>query len=224
MLLRSAVPKSILMVVVLSAAAVGSAAETDAGPQVTGPAQGARPATRPANWAVRLERPGLPNLHQVTTNLYRGAQPTARGMAELKGLGIKTIVNLRSFHSDEDEPGGAGLKQGRIHMKPWHAEDEDIIDFLRLAANTNHLPVFVHCQRGADRTGLACAMYRIAVCGWTKPEALEEMKNGGFGFNPAWKNLVTYVERADIAKIRLRAGIASPADAAETSKVKTSDR
>ena len=40
--------------------------------------------SRPANWAQKIERPGLPNLHQVTTNLFRGAQPTAEGMKELE--------------------------------------------------------------------------------------------------------------------------------------------
>ena len=56
--------------------------------------------TRPANWAAPLVRPGLTNFYEVTTNLYRGAQPTAQGMAELKTMGIKTVLNLRSFHSD----------------------------------------------------------------------------------------------------------------------------
>ena len=51
---------------------------------------------RPANWAMPLKEPGLSNFYEVTTNLYRGAQPTVLGMKELKALGIKTILNLRS--------------------------------------------------------------------------------------------------------------------------------
>jgi len=35
-------------------------------------------ATRPANWAALLHEPGLSNFYEVTTNLYRGAQPTAQ--------------------------------------------------------------------------------------------------------------------------------------------------
>ena len=107
---------------------------------------------RPATWAVKLNRPDLSNLYQVTTNLYRGAQPSAKGMAELKAMGIKTVVNLRRFHSDKDELSGTDLKPGRLHMEPWHAEDEDVIRFLIMATDTNNLPVYVHCQRGADRT------------------------------------------------------------------------
>ena len=56
--------------------------------------------TRPANWATPQDHPGLSNFYEVTTNLYRGAQPSAQGMKELKSMGVKTVLNLRSFHSD----------------------------------------------------------------------------------------------------------------------------
>ncbi len=165
-------------------------------------------AVRPARWAQKAEVAGVKNCYQVTTNLYRGAQPTAEGMKQLQKLGIRTVINLRAFHSDKDEVAGTGLKSVRFETKPWHAEEEDVVGFLKAVTDTNHLPVFVHCQRGADRTGMMCAMYRIVVCGWTKPEAIDEMKNGGFDFNPAWDNLVSFIEKADIADIKRRAGLA----------------
>jgi protein tyrosine phosphatase (PTP) superfamily phosphohydrolase (DUF442 family) len=163
---------------------------------------------RPVNWAQPLVLPGLTNFYRVTTNLYRGAQPTAEGMAQLKAMGIKTVINLRAFHSDKDEVAGTGLKSIRFETKPWHAEEEDVVGFLKAVTDTNNLPVFVHCQRGADRTGMMCAMYRIVVCGWTKQEAIEEMKRGGYHFSPVWKNLVAYIEHADIPEIKRRAGLA----------------
>lgn len=163
--------------------------------------------TRPATWAIKLNQTDLSNLYQVTTNLYRGAQPSAKGMAGLKTMGIKTVVNLRRFHSDKDELLGVDLKQARLHMEPWHMEDEDVIRFLKIVADTNNLPVYVHCQRGADRTGMICAMYRIVICGWTKDEAIREMKEGGFNFYSGWKNIVRYIEKADVEKIKERAGL-----------------
>jgi len=163
---------------------------------------------RPVRWAQPLSLPGLTNFYQVTTNLYRGAQPTVEGMRQLKAMGIKTVINLRSFHSDKDEVAGTGLKSIRLETKPWHAEEEDVVGFLKVVTDTNNLPVFVHCQRGADRTGTMCAMYRIVVCGWTKPEAIEEMEQGGYHFSPVWKNLVDYIEHADIADIKRR--VAAP--------------
>ena len=163
---------------------------------------------RRSEWAQRLARPGLPNLHRVTEDLYRGAQPTAEGMRELKKMGIKTVINLRSFHSDRDEIGDTGLAYEHIYMKAWHAEDEEVVRFLQIVTDDDRAPAFVHCQHGADRTGTMCAIYRIAVCGWTKEEAIEEMRQGGFGFHEIWGNLPEYIRDLDIEKIKRRAGLA----------------
>jgi tyrosine-protein phosphatase SIW14 len=147
--------------------------------------------TNPPPWAVKLDRPGLPNCYQLTAHFYRGAQPSAQGMAELKKLGVRSVVNLRTFHSDKDQLAGTDLKAERLKMEPGQANDDDMVRFLKIVADTNNLPIFVHCQRGADRTGTMCALYRIVFCGWTKAEAIQEMQRGGFGFNPAWQNLVS---------------------------------
>ncbi len=162
---------------------------------------------RPASWAQKITLAGVPNFYQVTTNLYRGAQPTAEGMKRLKAMGIKTVINLRAFHSEKDKTAVTGLNGVRIEMTPWHATTDEVVEFLKTATNTNNLPVFVHCERGADRTGTLCAMYRIAVCGWTKQAAINEMKNGGYDFSPVWQNLVFFIEKADIEEIKRRADL-----------------
>ncbi len=62
----------------------------------------ARP--RPEKWARHIpDKPGLRNLHQVSDSLYRGAQPEDEAFAELKGMGIRTVINLRTFSSDRTE-------------------------------------------------------------------------------------------------------------------------
>ena len=164
---------------------------------------------RPVSWARPLKLPGVSNFYEVTTNLYRGAQPTPEGMKALKAMGIKTVINLRSFHSDQDEVAGTGLQSIRFETEPWRAEEEDVVAFLKAVTDTNNLPAFVHCRRGADRTGLMCAMYRIVVCGWTKQDAIGEMKQGGYHFSPIWENLVRFIRKADIADIQRR--MAEPA-------------
>jgi protein tyrosine phosphatase (PTP) superfamily phosphohydrolase (DUF442 family) len=164
---------------------------------------------RPANWAQKIEVAGVQNCFEVTTNLYRGAQPTAEGMVHLKAMGIKTVVNLRAWHSDKDKVAGTGLKSVWFETEPWHGDEEDVVRFLKAVTDTNNLPAFVHCERGADRTGVMCAMYRVVVCGWTKPEAIAEMENGGFGFNPVWHDLVIFVEKADVNKIMREAGLST---------------
>jgi protein tyrosine/serine phosphatase len=166
-------------------------------------------ATAHSRWAQPIDRPGLPNLHQVSPALYRGAQPTAAGLAELKKMGVKTDINLRSFHSDHDMLGDTGLAYGQVPMKTWHLENEDIVRFLKLATDPVNQPVFVHCQHGADRTGVACAVFRIVVQGWSKDRAIDEMTHGGFGFHPIWQNLVDYIRNLDVEQVRRQAGLKS---------------
>ena len=160
-----------------------------------------------STWAQAMTLPGVPNLHRVSESLYRGAQPTAQGMEQLHKLGIKTIVNLRSFHSDRNEIGTLPLAYEHITMKTWHAEDKEVVRFLQIVTDESRTPVFVHCQRGADRTGTMCALYRVVVEGWTKEQAIAEMTQGGFGFYEGWQNLVEYVRHLDIKSIKLQAGL-----------------
>jgi protein tyrosine phosphatase (PTP) superfamily phosphohydrolase (DUF442 family) len=162
---------------------------------------------RPAHWAKRVQMEGVPNLYKVSDALYRSAQPTAEGMRNLKTMGIETIINLRSFHSDRDRIKGTGLGYEHIYMKAWHPEEEDAVRFLQIVTNLKRTPVLVHCQHGADRTGAMCAIYRVAVQGWDKEEALREMTGGGFGFHGIWQDLIQWITALDLEGIKKRAGI-----------------
>jgi len=163
--------------------------------------------TRPAKWAQPLRQEGLPNLHKVSDVLYRSAQPSPQGMRQLKEMGVKTVVNLRSFHSDRDEIGETGLAYEHMYVKAWHPENKEVVRFLQIVTDKDRTPVLVHCQHGADRTGLMCAVYRVAVCGWSKEEAMEEMTKGGFGYHSMWMNLPKFMEKLDVAAIKKRAGL-----------------
>jgi protein tyrosine phosphatase (PTP) superfamily phosphohydrolase (DUF442 family) len=167
----------------------------------------AEPQSRPASWAVKIDRPGLPMLHKVADGLYRGAQPTPEGIKELEKLGVKTIINLRSGHSDKDIVANSHIAIETIPLQAWSDPTEDkVVRFLKIVTDKNRQPVFVHCQRGADRTGTMCAVYRVAVQGWTKQQAIDEMVDGGFGFNPMWSNLPKFVENLNVEKVRAKAG------------------
>lgn len=164
-------------------------------------------ADRDTKWAAKMEQVGLPNLHRVSTNLYRCAQPTADGLRAAEKLGIKTVISLRAFHTDQDEIESTKLKAERIRFNTWHAEDEDVVRFLKLVTSTNGGPYLVHCLHGADRTGTMIAIYRIAVEGWKKQDAIKEMTDGGFGYHTVWSNLIKYLNELDVEALKKKAGL-----------------
>lgn len=143
--------------------------------------------------------PPLKNFAMVSKELYRGEQPTAEGFRKLKSLGVKTIINLRALHSDRAMLKGLGLNYCHLYFKTWHPEKEDILKFLKVAMNPKYQPVFVHCQHGADRTGMMVAIWRVFVEGWAKAEAKAELPN--FGFHSIWKNILNYFDKLDIEKL-----------------------
>lgn len=164
---------------------------------------------RPPAWAKPVAADGLPNLHQINDGLYRGAQPTAEGMKKLADMGVKTVVNLRDHHSDGDEIGDLPLACERMQMSAGDPEYDQAVRFLKIINDPARQPAFVHCQHGADRTGLMCAVYRVAVEGWDKDEALREMTRGGFGFHGTWEDIPRFLRDLDVEKLRADAGLAT---------------
>lgn len=165
-------------------------------------------ARRPSEWAVAQMNPKLHNFFCVTPALYRCAQPDAAGMQAIAALGIVTVVNLRAFHHDRDELMGTNLLSEELSIKTWHIEDEDVIRVLRICCDPAKQPVLIHCQYGADRTGVMCCLYRVVVQDWDKKAAIREMTDGGYGFWPHWTNIIHYVEEVDVT--RLKAAIRVP--------------
>lgn len=155
---------------------------------------------RPSHWARPVAIDGVPNLHQVAEGLYRSAQPTSEGFRNLEKLGIRTVVGLRAFHKNEFDK-DYSMRSNRIPVLTWNPEDEEISQFLEIVSDPNNSPVLVHCQHGADRTGFMCAIYRVAIEGWTTEEAIAEMKQGGFGFHSIWMNLPREVEALNTAPL-----------------------
>ncbi len=162
---------------------------------------------RPAHWATPIQMEGVPNLYKVSNSLYRSAQPSEKGMKNLKDMGIEKIINLRSFHSDRDEIGETSLDYEHLYMKAWHPEEKEVVRFLQIVTDQKRTPVLVHCMHGADRTGTVCAVYRVAIQGWTKKDAIDEMTQGGYGFHGIWENLIQWINELDIDKVKEDSGI-----------------
>jgi protein tyrosine phosphatase (PTP) superfamily phosphohydrolase (DUF442 family) len=160
---------------------------------------------RPASWAERIPSKHLKNLYKLDEGVFRSEQPSRAGFEELRDLGIRTVLNLRSSHSDNDEAAGSGLVLVRVPMTAGRFTEADIVAALR-AIKDAAKPVLIHCQAGADRSGVVSAMYRVVFQGWSKEEAVAELLGGGFGFHSRYKNIPEFIRGANVDKIRKRLG------------------
>jgi protein tyrosine/serine phosphatase len=167
----------------------------------------AEPAKTSEDWAKAVKKPGLPNLHKINDQLYRGAQPEEVGYEELAKLGIKTIICLRESDPDLKYIKAAKLECVHIPMKTWNPTKDEAVRFLKTVTDKSKQPIYVHCKHGSDRTGTMCAIYRIAIDGWSKKDAIQEMTKGDFGFHPIWTNLIRYIQKLDIDSIKKKAGL-----------------
>ena len=141
--------------------------------------------------------PGVPNFHQVDEHVYRGAQPHGQGFVSLAKIGIKTVIDLRGENSEESVVQHAGMHYVRL---PWNGfkapDDSQIAAVLALLNDNSAWPVFVHCRRGADRTGTAIACYRIAHDHWSNQQALAEAKT--FGMSSMEVAMQHYILRFEV--------------------------
>lgn len=125
----------------------------------------------------------IKNFGRVNQNYYRGAQPDPAGFAELKRLGVKTVIDLRE-DSKRAAPEWArveGLRYLNIPLRASHpATDEQTRQFLEMVNDPANWPVYVHCKGGRHRTGALTAVYRITHDGWTADQAYKEMLDYDF--------------------------------------------
>lgn len=138
----------------------------------------------------KLNIAGIHNAGKINDVLFRGAQPEENGLAELKKLGISTIVDLRGedrVKSDWErkEAESLGMRFVHLSVSGWAPpSDEQVAQFLSLFRDDPHQKIFVHCHFGEDRTGVFVAAYRVAVDKWSAEQAMSEMYF--FGFNGFW--------------------------------------
>jgi len=149
-------------------------------------------------YGAKLHLPGIPNSGKINDHLYRGAQPRFEGWAELRKLGITTVVDLRGedpgmVDRERRQAESLGMRFVQIPVSGWAPPaDEQVVQFLSLFHNDPKEKIFVHCRFGNDRTGVFIAAYRMALEKWPAEQALEEMYSFGFkGFwHPSMKTFI----------------------------------
>ena len=142
------------------------------------------------------------NFHQVSNDIYRSEQPSLKQIKQLDKLGIKTIINLRLWHSDRDKVANTEISEVWINMRAGDISDEKIIQILK-AIKTSPKPILIHCWHGSDRTGAVIAMYRLIFQNWSKHQAIDELMQPEFGHHyNIYPNIKNYINNVDIDQIR----------------------
>ncbi|MDR1762112.1 MAG: dual specificity protein phosphatase family protein [Bacteroidales bacterium] len=156
-------------------------------------------------WGEAISTHYAYNVYKIDTGVYRCAQPDSVAFTELAAMGITEIVNLRSFNTDKKYP-QAGIVFYHVNMQAEYCNYKKIVQVLQLIKNRNG-SIAIHCKHGADRTGLIIALYRIAFQGWTKEDAIDELKNGGYNFHAIYGNIPRYIMKIDVEQLKKDVGL-----------------
>ncbi len=188
--------KTRLLSLVLGLSALVQAACTAAPPPVLAVQQ------LPSAQAVDLQ--GVENLHRVNSVLYRSGQPDAQGFSNLQSLGVRSVLNLREYHSDIKRAAHTNLQLLEHPMAAGAVTEQDVETCLSLLAQAPK-PVLVHCWHGSDRTGIIVAAWRIVFEGYSVQAAEAEFRDDRFGHHEFWYgNLVELLRSTDWNAMRSR--------------------
>ncbi len=121
-------------------------------------------------WAGYLQYSG--NVHEIEpSQFYRSAQLNGDEFKNIiKEKGIRTVINLRgeNIGSDWYDAEIAAVRETGAHhidirLSANNKPDAETLNALIKALRTAPRPLLVHCKAGADRTGLASALYEYLV-------------------------------------------------------------
>lgn len=108
------------------------------------------------------------NFEMVSDGVYRSNQPDFERFASYQQMGIKTVLNLRGempepFYLFEKEACDAlDLTLVTVRMSARKVPRRLVLLDVMRAFETMEKPFLIHCKSGADRTGLASALYLLA--------------------------------------------------------------
>jgi len=136
---------------------------------------------------------GLINLGRVSDDLYRSGQPIRRsgvdGYRTLQQMGIRTVINLRTFPGTElqaitelnSKTADPSKRIYFLHL-PINPFSSDLtylnvrLETIMKAIEQAPKPILIHCRYGQDRTGFIIATYQMLHCGFTLGKTVQAME------------------------------------------------
>jgi tyrosine-protein phosphatase SIW14 len=119
--------------------------------------------------------------------LFRSGQLSPAGLER-----VRTVVSLRPVRDADSNPDtweadvcpamGARHARAGLRGEGDAGLDRMVEGFLAVMDDAANYPVLVHCLAGRDRSGVACAVYRMEFDRWPAGRAAAEM--GEYGFDP----------------------------------------
>ena len=145
-------------------------------------ARGRRRARWSFNWMDHaILRTFWTNFYQIAPGVWRSNHPGDKRLARYKAMGIDHIVNLRgrskrAHHVFEREAcERLGINLIDVHLAARKLVSRDVMLGLIDLFDTIPRPFVMHCKSGADRAGLAAAIYLIHVEGKSIDQARRQM-------------------------------------------------
>lgn len=121
------------------------------------------------------------NLSEVSPGVWRSNQPSPRHVRRLKKLGIRTIINLRGINNrspylfEKEACDAAGIDLVSCSLSARTLVDrKNLLQLLDLF-ETIERPFSMHCKSGADRAGLAAALYILHIDQGTVEQAQKQL-------------------------------------------------
>lgn len=124
------------------------------------------------------------NFHPITYGeAYRSAQLDADELEYyIKKYNIQSMVNLRGknpdaswYREETNISAGHNVKHYDISLSSSREPAEEDIRWLIEIFKSAPRPVLIHCQAGADRSGLAAAIWKVIVDKEPKSEADKQL-------------------------------------------------
>lgn len=126
-------------------------------------------------------RPFYNTPEEIAPGIYRSNHPSPRHIRKLASKGVKTIISLRGRGSngpylfEKEACDRYGITLEVVRMKSKKPPNITRIHTFKDIIQNAEKPLLFHCKSGADRSGLAAALYLLITDSGTIDDAKDQL-------------------------------------------------